>query len=177
MPSSEPHSSPELAVQQRNTATGRITSALCDRGSTERHGQAVPVLGPRPVRTFGQPPGSATRGGRAAGWPRSGQPWRAFQRGFRLLSTNTLRPRRTTTDPAFCFNALSEFLAFIVRRPFGPSSLHVQVVEAATIFLRSKFPAWQTPVRSVTPRRHWNGAAGCRLRTLGHAAPQAGTDR
>jgi hypothetical protein len=40
-----------------------------------------------------------------------------------LLSTNTLRPRRTTTDPAFCFNALSEFLAFIVRRPFGPSGL------------------------------------------------------
>jgi hypothetical protein len=56
-----------------------------------------------------------------------------------LLKTNTLRPRRTTTDPAFCFNALSEFLAFIVRRPFGPSSLLLQVVEATTIFLRSKF--------------------------------------
>lgn len=73
------------------------------------------------------------------GWPRSDQPWRAFQRGFRLLRTNTLRPRRITTDPAFCFNALSEFLAFIVRRPFGPSSLLMQVVEGATIFLRSKF--------------------------------------
>jgi hypothetical protein len=75
----------------------------------------------------------------APGWPRSDQPWRAFQRGFRLLSTNTLRPRRTTTDPAFCFNALSEFLAFIVRRPFGPSSRLLQAVEGATIFLRSKF--------------------------------------
>ncbi len=52
-----------------------------------------------------------------------GQPWRAFQRGFRLFTTNTLRPRRITTDPAFCFNALSEFLAFIVRRPFGLSGL------------------------------------------------------
>jgi hypothetical protein len=61
------------------------------------------------------------------GWRRSGQPWRAFQRGFRLLRTNTLRPRRTTTDPAFCFNALSEFLAFILRRPFGLSSLLLQV--------------------------------------------------
>jgi hypothetical protein len=34
-----------------------------------------------------------------------------------LLRTNTLRPRRTTTDPAFCFNALSEFLAFICAVP------------------------------------------------------------
>jgi len=56
-----------------------------------------------------------------------------------LLRTNTLRPRRTTTDPAFCFNALSEFLAFIVRRPFGPSSLLLQVVERTTILLRPKF--------------------------------------
>ena len=46
---------------------------------------------------------------------------------------NTLRPRRITTDPAFCFNALSEFLAFIVRRPFSSSSLLMQVVEGATI--------------------------------------------
>src|SRR5215472_15103970 len=76
---------------------------------------------------------------RAPGWRRSGQPWRAFQRGFRLLRTNTLRPRRTTTDPAFCFNALSEFLAFIVRRPFGLPSLLLQVVEGTTILLRSKF--------------------------------------
>jgi hypothetical protein len=75
----------------------------------------------------------------APGRPRSDQPWRAFQRGFRLLRTNTLRPRRTTTDPAFCFNALSEFLAFLVRRPFGSSSLLMQVVEGSTIFLRSKF--------------------------------------
>lgn len=101
-------------------------------------------LSPRPAgqSASGQdvratPLGSATRRGQAPGWPRSGQPWRAFQRGFRLLSTNTLRPRRTTTDPAFCFNARSEFLAFIVRRPFGPSSLLLQVVEAATIFFRS----------------------------------------
>jgi hypothetical protein len=71
--------------------------------------------------------------------PRSDQPWRAFQRGFRLLRTNTLRPRRITTDPAFCFNALSEFLAFIVRGPFGPSILLMQLVEGATIFIRSKF--------------------------------------
>ena len=109
-------------------------------------------LSPRPAgqSASGQdvratPLGSATRRGQAPGWARSGQPWRAFQRGFRLLSTNTLRPRRTTTDPAFCFNARSEFLAFIVRRPFGPSSLLLQVVEAATIFFRSKFPAWQDP--------------------------------
>jgi len=73
---------------------------------------------------------------RAPGWRRSGQPWRAFQRGFRLLRTNTLRPRRTTTDPAFCFNALSEFLAFIARRPFGLPSLLLQVVEGTTILLR-----------------------------------------
>jgi hypothetical protein len=91
------------------------------------------------------------------GWPRSDQPWRAFQRGFRLLRTNTLRPRRITTDPAFCFNALSEFLAFIVRRPFGPSSLLMQVIEGATIFLRSKFrpdadPCHQ-PRRSELERR------------------------
>ena len=75
------------------------------------------------------------------GWPRSDQPWRAFQRGFRLLRTNTLRPRRITTDPAFCFNALSEFLAFIVRRPFGPSSLLMQVVEGANHFPPVKIPA------------------------------------
>src|ERR1022692_788681 len=74
------------------------------------------------------------RRARAPGWPRSDQPWRAFQRGFRLLRTNTLRPRRITTDPAFCFNALREFLAFIARRPFGSSSLLMQVVEWATIF-------------------------------------------
>src|SRR5258708_2495136 len=76
---------------------------------------------------------------RAPGRPRSGQPWRAFQRGFRLLSTNTFRPRRTTTDPAVCFNALIEFLAFIAHRPFGLSSLLLQVVEGTTIFLRPKF--------------------------------------
>jgi hypothetical protein len=46
-----------------------------------------------------------------------------------LLSTNTLRPRRTTTDPAFCFNALSEFLAFIVRRPFGPSTCFCRLLK------------------------------------------------
>jgi hypothetical protein len=50
---------------------------------------------------------------------RQNQPWRAFHRGLRLFTTNTLRPRRTTTDPGFCFSALSEFLAFIVWRPFG----------------------------------------------------------
>ena len=110
-----------------------------------RHLSPWPTGQSRPVRTFGQTAGSATRRGRAPGNPRSGQPWRAFQRGFRLLSTNTLRPRRTTTDPAFCFNARSEFLAFIVHRPVGPSSLPLQVVETATIFLRSKFPACQDP--------------------------------
>jgi hypothetical protein len=50
-----------------------------------------------------------------------------------LLRPNTLRPRRITADPAFCSNALSEFLAFIVRRPFGSSSLLLQVIEEATI--------------------------------------------
>jgi hypothetical protein len=81
----------------------------------------------------------------APGWRHSGQPWRAFQRGFRLLRTNTLRPRRTTTDPAFCFNALSEFLAFIVHRPFGLPSLPLQVIEGATILLRSKFRPDEDP--------------------------------
>jgi hypothetical protein len=35
---------------------------------------------------------------------------------FHQRPPSPLRPRRITTDPAFCFNALSEFLAFIVRR-------------------------------------------------------------
>jgi hypothetical protein len=73
-----------------------------------------------------------------------------------LLRTNTLRPRRITTDPAFCFNALSEFLAFIVRRPFGPSSLLMQVVEGATIFPRSKFrPDGDRAISHAAA--NWNG--------------------
>jgi hypothetical protein len=40
-------------------------------------------------------------------------PWRAFQRGCRLL-TMIVRPwRRTTVDPFFCFNDFSELLTFI----------------------------------------------------------------
>jgi hypothetical protein len=93
----------------------------------------------------GHVPDQFRRRGRAPGWPGSGQPWRAFQRGFRLLSTNTRRPRRTTTDPAFCFNARSEFLAFIVRRPFGPSSLLQRIVEVSNYFPAVKIPAWQDP--------------------------------
>ena len=50
---------------------------------------------------------------------RPDQPWRTFQRGFRLFTTNTRRPRRTTTDPLFCFRALSEFLTFIAYRPIS----------------------------------------------------------
>jgi hypothetical protein len=118
-----------------------IPSEVCVAETSERAaGWSVRVRSGRSAK-----PAPLSDAPRAPGWPRSGQPWRAFQRGFRLLSTNTLRPRRTTTDPAFCFNALSEFLAFIVRRPFGPSSLLLQVVEAATIFLRSKFRPGKDP--------------------------------
>jgi hypothetical protein len=113
-----------------------IPSDACIAATSEL---AVGSVSPLQAKTFAQTPAQRHVAARAPGWPRSDQPWRAFQRGFRLLRTNTLRPRRTTTDPAFCFNALSEFLAFIVRRPFGPSSLLLQVVEGATIFLRPKF--------------------------------------
>jgi hypothetical protein len=96
------------------------------------------------------------RRARAPGWPRSDQPWRAFQRGFRLLRTNTLRPRRITTDPAFCFNALSEFLAFIARRPFGSSSLLMQVVEGQP-FSPVKIPGL-TETRAIShASANWNG--------------------
>jgi len=113
-----------------------IPSDACTAATSEL---AVGSASPRQPNTFAQTPAQRHVAARAPGWPRPDQPWRAFQRGFRLLRTNTLRPRRTTTDPAFCFNALSEFLAFIVRRPFGPSSLLLQVVEGATIFFRPKF--------------------------------------
>ena len=113
-----------------------IPSDACTAATSEL---AVGSASPRQPNTFAQTPAQRHVAARAPRWPRSDQPWRAFQRGFRLLRTNTLRPRRTTTDPAFCFNALSEFLAFIVRRPFGPSSLLLQVVEGSTIFLRPKF--------------------------------------
>ena len=40
-------------------------------------------------------------------------PWRAFHRGWRLFTMNVRPPRRTTLEPAFCFNDRSEFLTFI----------------------------------------------------------------
>ncbi len=119
-----------------------IPSDACIAATSELR---VGSVSPRQAKTFAQTPAQRHVAARAPRWPRSDQPWRAFQRGFRLLRTNTLRPRRTTTDPAFCFNALSEFLAFIVRRPFGPSSLHLQVVEGSTIFLRPKFRLGRDP--------------------------------
>jgi len=115
-----------------------IPSDACTAATSEL---AVGSASPRQPNTFAQTPAQRHVAARAPGWPRPDQPWRAFQRGFRLLRTNTLRPRRTTTDPAFCFNALSEFLAFIVRRPFGPSSLLLQVVEGANHSLPAKIPA------------------------------------
>src|SRR5260370_5831921 len=78
---------------------------------------------PEPVshRVADTSPASAPSGltrmlaARAPGPPRSGQPWGAFQRGVRLLNTNTLPPPRTTTHPAFCFTSLIEFLAFLAH--------------------------------------------------------------
>ena len=101
------------------------------------------------------------RRARAPGWPRSDQPWRAFQRGFRLLRTNTLRPRRTTTDPAFCFNALSEFLAFIVRRPFGRPACFCRLLKGQPFSSRQN--SGLTETRAIShAAANWNGAAGCR---------------
>src|SRR6266851_244803 len=133
---------PLRPVPPASTIAGRSFRWTCIAATSE---PAVGSVSPRQANTFAQTRAQRHDAARAPGWPRSDQPWRAFRRGFRLLSTNTLRPRRTTTDPAFCFNALSEFLAFIVRRPFGPSSLLLQVVERATIFLRSKFRPGKGP--------------------------------
>jgi len=49
------------------------------------------------------------------------------------LVKNEYPPPTADHGRAFCFSALSEFLAFIVRRPFGSSSLLLQVIEEATI--------------------------------------------
>src|SRR5207237_8599091 len=50
------------------------------------------------------------------------QPWRAFHRGWRLLTTNVCPRRRTTVDPGWVFNDFSELRTFICSSspdPYG----------------------------------------------------------
>ena len=96
-----------------------------------------------------------------AGRTRPDQPWRVFQRGFRLFTTNTLRPRRTTTDPLFCFNALSEFLAFNVCHPFGSSGQISRLLERQPFSFSQNSSQTKTRVICATAA---NGTGTCRSR-------------
>jgi hypothetical protein len=112
-----------------------IPSQACIAAASE---PAIGSAGPRQAKTFAQTLGSATRRGARTGCGARArmaafdQPWRSFQ-PLSLVQNEYPRPRRITADPAFCSSALSEFLAFMVRRPFGSSSLLLQVIEEATI--------------------------------------------